>query len=159
MFLWQDPEEPSVIPLAGLFLPVAFAASLFVATKPRFPPDLSSYFLFLLPGLLPKLSLFPGCECHLTHWSSEPGQRVVPPFSRWFHTASSVSSKMSSKSPSHFDTSLLFSALKKRLSIPHQSIKKCSFLCTFQRHHGRIHMIVHVCLLPLPFALLFRQGQ
>ena len=22
----------------------------------------------------------PGCECHLTHWSPEPGQRVVPLF-------------------------------------------------------------------------------
>ena len=45
------------------------------------------------PGFRPSFpfSFFPGCECHLTHWSPEPGQRVVPPFLRWFHTASVVS--------------------------------------------------------------------
>ena len=41
---------------------------------PGLPPDL---FLFLFPF---------GCECQLTHWSPELGQRVVPPFRR-FHTA------------------------------------------------------------------------
>ena len=40
------------------------------------------------PGLSPYVSLFLslGCECQLTHWSPELGQRVVPPFRR-FHTA------------------------------------------------------------------------
>ena len=34
------------------------------------------------PGFRPSFPFpfSPGCECHLTHWSPEPGQRVVPPF-------------------------------------------------------------------------------
>ena len=52
-----------------------------------FPLPLS----FPFPGFRPTLPFFlsPGCECQLTHWSPELGQRVVPPFRR-FHTATST---------------------------------------------------------------------
>ena len=52
-----------------------------------FPLPLS----FPFPGFRPTFPFFLslGCECQLTHWSPELGQRVVPPFRR-FHTATSA---------------------------------------------------------------------
>ena len=75
----------------ALFCPRLSPLPFLLLQNLRLPPDPFSLFLFLLPGLPPELSPFPGCECHLTHWSPEPGQRVVPPFLRWFHPASVVS--------------------------------------------------------------------
>ena len=63
---------PRLSPLPFLLLP-----------NPRLPPDPLSLFLFLLARASARAFPFPfspGCECHLTHWSPEPGQRVVPPF-------------------------------------------------------------------------------
>ena len=56
----------------------------------RIPFTFTPFFSF--PRLSPDLSLFLflGCECQLTQWSPELGQRVVPPFRR-FYTATVVS--------------------------------------------------------------------
>ena len=49
---------------------------------PGFRRILYPFSFSFCPGFRPSFpfSFFPGCECHLTHWSPEPGQRVVPPF-------------------------------------------------------------------------------
>ena len=65
------------------FLPAAFAASPFVATEPPASAGFLALFLFLFARASARAFPFPfspGCECHLTHWSPELEQRVVPPF-------------------------------------------------------------------------------
>ena len=65
-----------------------------------FPLPLS----FPFPGFRPTFPFFLslGCECQLTHWSPELGQRVVPPFRR-FHTATHIKAPKSSDLLTTFD--------------------------------------------------------
>ena len=68
--------------MVGPFLPAAFAASPFVATELPAIAGFLSFTPFLsFPGFRPAFPFFLslGCECQLTHWSPELGQRVVPP--------------------------------------------------------------------------------
>ena len=79
---WLVLFYPRLAPLPFLLLPIA-----------RLSPDPLTFTPFLsFPGFRPTFPFFLslGCECQLTHWSPELGQRVVPPFRR-FHTATVVS--------------------------------------------------------------------
>ena len=74
----------------ALFCPRLSPLSLLLLPNPCFRRILYPFSFSFRPGFRPSVPFpfSPGCECHLTHWSPEPGQCVVPPFLRWFHTAS-----------------------------------------------------------------------
>ena len=79
----------------ALFCPRLLPLPLLLLPSPRLPPDPLSLIpsFFFRPGFRPSFpfSFFLDCECHFTHWSPKAGQRVVPPFLQWFHTASAMS--------------------------------------------------------------------
>ena len=66
----------------ALFCPRLSPLPLLLLPNPRLSPDPFSFSFSFRAGFRPRFPFpfSPGCECLLTHWSPEPGQRVVPPF-------------------------------------------------------------------------------
>ena len=79
----------------ALFRPRLSPLPFFLLPSPGFRRIPFSFSFYFCAGFRPcvPFSPFSGCEFHLTLWSPEPGQRVVPSFLRWLHTASNMPSQ------------------------------------------------------------------